>query len=187
MTARCLLATHDSAHGPICVVASPTPESGLRVLRVFLPKPTVSAETLARRTYSDARAGSHPDLDSLLSRVDRFLSGEAVTFDLGMAALETCSPFQRRVLCAEHAIPRGWVSTYGRIADHLGRPGAARAVGSALAHNPYPILVPCHRAVRSDGTLGGYQGGVAMKRALLEMEGVQFTASGKVALENVYY
>jgi methylated-DNA-[protein]-cysteine S-methyltransferase len=88
---------------------------------------------------------------------------------------------------AEREIPRGWVSTYGRIATHLGVPGGARAVGGALARNPFPIIIPCHRAIRSDGSLGGFQGGPDMKRALLEFEGVGFSSTGRVAAERFYY
>jgi methylated-DNA-[protein]-cysteine S-methyltransferase len=110
-----------------------------------------------------------------------------VAFELGGVALERCSAFQQRVLRAEHAIPRGWVSTYGRIGSHLGVKGGARAVGRALATNPFPIVVPCHRAIRADGTLGGYQGGVATKRALLEMEGVTVSERGRVVAPRVYY
>jgi methylated-DNA-[protein]-cysteine S-methyltransferase len=116
----------------------------------------------------------------------RFLRGAAVSFDLDRVALETCGDFQRRVLLAEHRIPRGRVSTYGRIALRLGVPGAARAVGRALARNPFPIIIPCHRAVRADGTLGGYQGGRAMKRALLELEGVAFGETGRVRLQDLH-
>ncbi|MBN1135480.1 MAG: MGMT family protein [Anaerolineae bacterium] len=104
-----------------------------------------------------------------------------------MLALETRRPFQRRVLLAEYQIPRGWVSTYGRIATSLGSPGAARAVGNALAHNPFPILIPCHRAIQSGGRLGGFQGGVELKRALLELEGVEFSPTGQVVTDRVYY
>jgi len=109
-----------------------------------------------------------------------------VVFDLEAVALELCGEFQRRVLLAEHGIPRGWVSTYGRIANYIGSTGAGRAVGTAVAENPFPIIIPCHRAVRTDGTLGGYQGGKGMKRALLEMEGVEFKGAG-VSMERVYY
>jgi methylated-DNA-[protein]-cysteine S-methyltransferase len=117
------------------------------------------------------------------------LEGEIVAFDLDMEpiALETCSEFQQSVLRAEHAIPRGWVSTYGKIAAHLGLSRGARAVGGALAHNPFPLVVPCHRAVRADGTLGGYQGGSAMKRALLEMEGVEVSATDSVHAAQIFY
>lgn len=116
-----------------------------------------------------------------------FLSGENVVFSLDMLRWEGCSGFRRQVLLAEHAIPRGRVSSYQRIAAQLGRPGAARAVGTALAANPFPILIPCHRAIRSDGSLGGYQGGLAMKRALLEMEGVRVDATGRVNPKAFYY
>jgi methylated-DNA-[protein]-cysteine S-methyltransferase len=120
-------------------------------------------------------------------RVQHFLGGDAVDFDLGLLALGRCSPFQRKVLLAEHGIPRGWVSTYGRIARHVGVPGGARAVGGALSRNPYPVIVPCHRAIRSDGQLGGFQGGRRMKRALLELEGVEFGPAGRVLTGRFYY
>ncbi|HUV77781.1 MAG TPA: MGMT family protein [Desulfobacterales bacterium] len=61
------------------------------------------------------------------------------------------------------------------------------AVGTALAKNPFPIIIPCHRAVRSDGTLGGYQGGLEMKRALLEMEGVCFDTLDRVLTKGFFY
>jgi len=119
--------------------------------------------------------------------MQHFLAGEAVDFELELIALERCSEFQARVLVAEHKIPRGWVSTYGRIARRLGIPGGARAVGRALARNPFPIIIPCHRAIRSNGELGGYQGGLEMKRALLEFEGVELTRRGRVVMRRVYY
>jgi methylated-DNA-[protein]-cysteine S-methyltransferase len=83
----------------------------------------------------------------------------------------------------EYSIPRGKISTYARIAAALGMPRGARAVGYSLANNPFPLVIPCHRAVRSDGTLGGFQGGLSMKRALLECEGIPFTVSGRVDWE----
>jgi len=85
------------------------------------------------------------------------------------------------------AIPRGAVSTYQRIARHVGRPNGARAVGNALANNPFPVIVPCHRAIRTDRSLGGYQGGFKMKRTLLEMEGIDFDDTGRVAAKGFFY
>ncbi len=110
----------------------------------------------------------------------RYLEGEPLRLPLSLIDLEQCSPFQRRVLLAEYGIPRGRVSTYGRLAAGLGVPAAARAVGGALARNPFPIIIPCHRTVRSDGDLGGFRGGPEMKRALLELEGVEITSTGRV-------
>ena len=98
-----------------------------------------------------------------------------------------CTPFQRRVLLAEFGIPRGYVSTYGRIARFIRVPDGARAVGNALAGNPFPIVIPCHRALRSDGSIGGFQGGREMKERLLRMEGVRIGEDGRVVMEHVWY
>ncbi len=136
---------------------------------------------------ADAQERMCPPITDLVQQMTEFLNGAAVEFPLELLAWETCSAFQRRVLEAEHRIPRGRVSTYGLIARHLHVDGGARAVGSALAHNPFPILIPCHRALRMNGQLGGFQGGVGMKRALLEMEGVRFSSSGRVITEAFFY
>jgi methylated-DNA-[protein]-cysteine S-methyltransferase len=88
---------------------------------------------------------------------------------------------------AEYAIPLGKISTYGRIAKHIGHPRAARAVGTALATNPFPLVIPCHRAVRTNGYIGFYQGGVNMKRTLLQREGVKFTSDTRVDMLDVFY
>ena len=86
--------------------------------------------------------------------------------------LSFVSPFEQAVLAACRAIPRGEVRTYADLAAAVGRPGAARAVGNAMRRNPVPLLVPCHRVVRRDGTIGQYSmGGPEMKRRLLQLEG----------------
>ena len=82
-------------------------------------------------------------------------------------------------------IPQGSVSTYGDIASALGNPNASRAVGRILGRNPNPVVVPCHRVVRSDGTLGGYTGGVKRKRELLEKEGLTFSGDSLNNFERV--
>jgi methylated-DNA-[protein]-cysteine S-methyltransferase len=172
--------------GPITVVWRKF-DKGPRVLRVFLsssgPPPIERAAVL----YPGLRPGSCREIDDLASSIRAFLEGRAIVFPLGVTALAACPPFQESVLRAEHAIPRGSVSTYGLIAGRIGDRNAARAVGNALAANPFPILVPCHRAVRADGGLGGFQGGPAMKRALLALEGVPFDASGRVAVPRFHY
>jgi methylated-DNA-[protein]-cysteine S-methyltransferase len=88
---------------------------------------------------------------------------------------------------AEYGIPRGWVSAYGRIAKHLSHSHSVRAVGRALATNPFPVVIPCHRAVRGDGVLGVYQGGLMMKKRLLEIEGIHFISSKRITMGKVYY
>jgi methylated-DNA-[protein]-cysteine S-methyltransferase len=162
-------------------------EKGPKVRRIFLPNERAPVENLIQMTFVDARPLSSPAITELGGRIQGFLEGEAIDFELDLITFKRCPEFQRKVLLAEHKIPRGWVSTYGRIAQHLGVPGAARAVGSALARNPFPIIIPCHRAIRSDGSLGGFQGGLEIKRALLELEGIEFSQSGRVIMGRVYY
>lgn len=93
----------------------------------------------------------------------------SVPIDFGLV-----TPFTRRVLEATELVPFGQVLTYGQIARQIGQPGASRAVGNALGRNPIPVIVPCHRVVRSDGTMGWYTGGPQIKQTLLRIEGVSF-------------
>jgi methylated-DNA-[protein]-cysteine S-methyltransferase len=120
-------------------------------------------------------------------KIQRLLKGEKVDFDLELLDFSGCFPIQKLVLLAEFKIPRGWVSTYKRIANHLGIPQGARVVGNALAKNPFPIIIPCHRVIKVNGKLGGFQGGVDMKRALLELEGIEISDKGKVITDRFYY
>lgn len=91
----------------------------------------------------------------------------------GPLALAAQTPFQRQVLAAARAIPSGETRSYGEIAARIARPRAARAVGTALSHNPLPLLIPCHRVVAAGSRLGQYSdGGQEMKRRLLAYEGV---------------
>jgi methylated-DNA-[protein]-cysteine S-methyltransferase len=86
--------------------------------------------------------------------------------------LHRAGPFQRGVLNAIRAIPFGETRSYAWVARAIGAPSATRAVGRALARNPIPIIIPCHRVIASDGSLGGYGGGLPLKRRLLELEGI---------------
>lgn len=90
-----------------------------------------------------------------------------------MKTIPPGTPFQQKVWRELLKIPKGSVATYAFIAKRVGRPRAVRAVANAVAANPWPIRIPCHRVVRSDGTLGGYSGpgGVGGKRKLLRKEG----------------
>lgn len=157
------------------------------ILQVVLSRPSITAGCIARGASPGMVESSCPEVDGVVEGIRACLAGENVPLSLDAVRMDLLGGFQQRVLRAEHAVPRGSVSTYGRIAAHLGVPGGARAVGTALATNPFPIIVPCHRAIRSDGTLGGFQGGLHMKRALLLLEGVSFTDRGRVADTQYYY
>ena len=104
-----------------------------------------------------------------------------------MTAPRQPTAFEMAVYAVVRTVAGGRVTTYGRVAERAGR-GTARAVGSALARNPYAPEVPCHRVVRADGSLGGFNGEtdgpeLARKQAMLEAEGVPFEANGKVRRE----
>lgn len=109
-------------------------------------------------------------LDHVRRALDRYFAGKSFTFE-DKVDLGDVTPFQRRVLAATARVPAGRVATYSEIAARAGRPRAMRAVGNALHRNPVAIIVPCHRVLRSDGSLGGYGGGPHVKEFLLKLEG----------------
>lgn len=159
----------------------------INVVRIFLPEEKAPAKILVKKEFPDGKEKSCRLIDVLGKQLKSFTAGTVVDFNHALLDFSVCSPFQKRVLLTEAKIPRGRVSTYGKIAGRLGIPLAARAVGHALATNPFPLIIPCHRAVRSDGSLGGFQGGLPMKRALLEQEGVEFSEKGKVITDRFFY
>lgn len=101
--------------------------------------------------------------------------------------LSTRTPFERDVLNVALEIPPGEIRPYSWIAHQINRPRAVRAVGTALGHNPVPVLIPCHRVVRSDGDMGNYGFGRAMKRRLLDGEGVDVDLVGSMVRRGSNY
>jgi methylated-DNA-[protein]-cysteine S-methyltransferase len=106
---------------------------------------------------------------ALEDQLGEYFGGQRTTFELRLEPIGT--PFQLRVWEALRRIPNGETRTYGDLARELGKPGAARAIGGANGRNPIALVVPCHRVVATNG-LGGYTGGLDLKRALLRVEGV---------------
>jgi methylated-DNA-[protein]-cysteine S-methyltransferase len=160
--------------GPIHVAAAPDAVVGLSV---FVPTETFVAD-LERRF--DVSRASLPLLDRAAQQVTDYLAGRRRTFDLPIE-LGSRPPWDRSVLSGVAEVPWGAVTSYGRVARRIGRPGAARAVGGAVGRNPVGILVPCHRVVAGDGSIGGYGGDwfgtreqlLDIKRELLRIEGVE--------------
>ncbi|MDT5233384.1 MAG: methylated-DNA-[protein]-cysteine S-methyltransferase [Mycobacterium sp.] len=112
-------------------------------------------------------------LDAVAHQLDEYFSGRRHSFDVPLD-WQLSKGFRRTVL--RHLavdIDYGTTASYGTLARLSGSPKAVRAVGTTCATNPIPVVVPCHRVVRADGTLGGYRGGPAAKRALLDLEGVR--------------
>ncbi len=110
-----------------------------------------------------------PVLKETAAQLEEYFAGERTEFDVTMELDGT--PFQREVWAELSRIPYGETISYGELARRVGRPKGPRAVGQANGRNPIPVIVPCHRVLASDG-IGGYGGGLKIKRALLALEGV---------------
>jgi methylated-DNA-[protein]-cysteine S-methyltransferase len=108
-------------------------------------------------------------LDAVTRQLDEYFARRRTVFDVPVD-LRLAAGFRRQVLSHLPFIPYGSTESYGQVAVAAGSPRAVRAVGSACATNPVPIVVPCHRVIRSDGTFGGYAGGPEAKQALLNLE-----------------
>ncbi|MGH2669650.1 MAG: methylated-DNA--[protein]-cysteine S-methyltransferase, partial [bacterium] len=132
------------------------------------------ARAIRRRFARPAMRDPRPPADLRRFLIGFFTSGTPFR---GGVDFSLVGPFERAVLEQLRRIPRGQVRTYREIAAAFGHPSASRAVGNACAKNPVPLIVPCHRVVRSDGGLGGYslRGGPRLKRRLLELEGVDLS------------
>jgi methylated-DNA-[protein]-cysteine S-methyltransferase len=123
------------------------------------------------QTYEPSHAGWSADPGAFGQAVDQlgaYFAGELTDFDIELDLRGT--EFQRRVWQALLTIPYGETRSYGEIAEQIGAPGAARAVGLANGHNPIAIVVPCHRVIGASGSLTGYGGGLDRKRTLLALE-----------------
>ena len=151
-------AVHPSPLGPLTLVVQEGSLCGLHLQgQRHLPDP-------AGFGPRDDGAGRE-----VAAQLDAYFAGDRQAFDVPVALAGT--DFQQRVWAALTQIPYGATWTYGRLAAHIGRPTAVRAVGTAAGRNPVCIVVPCHRLVGSGGSLTGYAGGTDRKRRLLDLEG----------------
>jgi methylated-DNA-[protein]-cysteine S-methyltransferase len=164
--------TVDSPFGPLLLAATPR---GL--VRLSLPNYDQGGtlEELARRV-SPRVVEAPARLDDARRQLDRYFEGRLTGFDLALD-LQLTHGFRRRAVRAIARIPYGQTRSYTQIAAGAGNARAVRAAGTACGANPIPIVVPCHRVLRSGGALGGYGGGLPMKEALLRIEGVLESSS----------
>lgn len=132
-----------------------------QLYRIVLPNAQVP-------DHAEGLSASTPILCDAAQQIEEWLQGERTQFSLALAPYGTL--FQQAVRQAMLAIPYGQTFHYGGIAQQVGSPRAARAVGLACRQNPLPLIVPCHRVVAADGRLVGYNGGLEIKRYLLALE-----------------
>ncbi|MCF3176070.1 methylated-DNA--[protein]-cysteine S-methyltransferase [Streptomyces sioyaensis] len=146
--------------GPLTLVAAGTALTGLYM--------TDQRHRPPQESFGDPADPGAPPFAAAIAQLRAYFRGELTTFDLPLTLRGT--PFQRRVWAALCTIPYGETRSYGQLAEALGLPTAARAVGLANGRNPVGIIVPCHRVVGADGSLTGYGGGLDRKRRLLAFE-----------------
>jgi methylated-DNA-[protein]-cysteine S-methyltransferase len=154
-----------TAAGWVGILSSP---AGIK--RVTLPQ---KSEDEAREALGSGPVQAAPadgGLNDLIAQFRGYYSGRRVVIT-GSPDLSAATPFQRDVWQAARLIPYGETRSYRWVAEKIGKPGAARAVGQALGKNPCPVIVPCHRVLNNNGGLGGFSGGIEMKKQLLKLEG----------------
>jgi methylated-DNA-[protein]-cysteine S-methyltransferase len=157
----------DSPVGPVVVAATPA-----GVVRIaYAENDPDDVLTMLAARLSPRVVEAPAKLDPVRRALDEYFEGRRRSFDDLRLDWSLVGPFAKVVLTALQAVPFGAVTSYGGLSAAIGKPKAARAVGNALGSNPIPIVVPCHRVLRGGGKLGGYTGGLDIKRHLLALEG----------------
>jgi len=158
---------YESSIGYIIIVT----KNGKVVSLDVTDKGTYEARKMVLSFHPDAAKSMTP-FKTIRTLLDRYLQGREVDFDVEVN-ISHLGIFTQKVLNELRKVSWGEVRTYGWLAKKIGKPGAARAVGQALKRNPIPIIIPCHRIIRDDGTIGGFSMGVNIKERLLALEGVK--------------
>lgn len=151
------------------------------VTAVQLPEagPQATESRIARKAGSNQRSAPPPGIAAIIDKIRRHLAGQVQDFRGVPLDLSDTSPFFRQVYEAAREIPPGQSRTYGEVAKAAGQPNAAQEVGQAMARNPVPIIIPCHRVAAAGGKPGGFSahGGRATKAKLLALEGASVNLS----------
>ena len=141
------------------------------IVKLTLPHSTEKAALAGLELGPEAVRVSFERLDEAVSRIRDYFRGKPIDFG-DKLDLSSGTEFQKKVWESCRSIPYGQTRSYGWIAKQIGKPRASRAVGNALGKNPVPIIVPCHRVLTGNGSLGGFSGGLSTKRHLLKLEGI---------------
>jgi methylated-DNA-[protein]-cysteine S-methyltransferase len=155
----------DSPLGPLWIAVGP---KGVLAIH-YGAEPDTGELGRIVRAYGPGVLPDARRADAVVRELDQYFAGKRRAFDVAVD-LSPLTAFQQRILRATARVGFGEVSTYAKVAAKAGNDKASRAAGQALGGNPIPIVVPCHRILASDGTLGGYAGGLDAKRRLLQLE-----------------
>ena len=163
--------------GEITIIWRKKPQ--FQIEEIILSNPEKTSSQITKEKYEMEESltlnKKSKQLNNVLREIDNYFKERNYKFSLEYLNLDKLKPFQRAVLEAEFNTKKGTVNTYKDIAKAVGSPKAYRAVGTALAKNPYPIIIPCHRTVKADRTIGGFSGfagGLESKKILLELDGL---------------
>jgi len=159
---------YDLTDSPVGTLLVATTDRGLCRIS-FDPQPEREAEWLAEAFGVKVLRAAKP-VDDARRQLEEYFEGERTRFELPVD-LRQSAPFSREILKRLARVPHGETTTYGALARAVGRPQAARAVGTVMNRNPIPIVLPCHRVVGANGSLTGYAGGLERKELLLKLEG----------------
>ena len=154
--------------------------SPFQLLKIYLPLKTRKDIILSINKDLKAEENYHSNIETIVNNVLNFLQGQAmVKIPWSWLYLSSLTKLQVKTLEQTTKIPYGTVCTYKELAQKINNPKASRFVGSCMAKNPFPIIIPCHRVVRSDGNIGQFRGGTALKKKILKLEGVE-TVQNKI-------
>ena len=163
--------------GEITIIWRKKPK--FQIEEIILSKPDKKSSQIAKEKYEQEEElhinKKSKQLNNVLKELDNYFNEKDCKFSLEYLNLDKFTPFQRKVLEAEFKTKKGTINTYKDLAKAVGSPKAYRSVGTALSKNPYPIIIPCHRTVKSDRTIGGFGGvakGLESKKILLELDGL---------------
>ena len=172
---KCIIDT--SPIGEITIIWRKKPK--FLIEEIIISNPNKTSSQIAKEKYEKeeelAINKKSKQLNNVLKEMDNYFKEKDYKFSLEYLNLDKFTPFQRKVLETEFKTKKGTVNTYKGLAKASGSPKAYRSVGRALSKNPYPIIIPCHRTVKSDGTIGGFGGvaeGLESKKTLLELDGL---------------
>jgi len=156
-----------TAFGTVAMVYTCDP---FQLYKLYLPR--VSEDMLEHDIQKEFSPDhkDHPNIDILVKQLQHYFKGNSIAPPWKWLSWQNLTSLQVKTLEQTAQIPYGAVCSYGALAQKIGRPKASRFVGSCMARNPFPIFIPCHRVIRSDGSIGCFGGGPELKQKLLALE-----------------